>query len=490
MAQKNAVKTVEKVLALQKYTKTDIPKLRYAMLHTLFGYADGVSIVMKQIEGVLINQLNVPASNIFYLVGKSKARSPRVTQRKILLHRHPANRIMLRHFSDGYGGWYNEAIEKAINEAEKEIEEFITTRKIDVIIAHNSSHPENFISSVALSRFYRHYEQQGKKTPKYMLWWHDSHLERPRFEKPAKDVWRYLLEGVPGVYVEYILFINSMQFNQAHKYFLELDKHRGGYLEAMHANHDVIYNTTDTFIETYDDLITEKVDERLAQFLHDFKVLDKLTEKGQTLDDVLFCLQHTRIVGRKRIDFALRYCFELFKKVRRRKKFKSLYFFISGHSAENGVAKRQLKRLYKKLCKEYDTDDVILAFVEDNNQSRIKFEEFPRIFAKLGGFSTYFSEIEGFGNNLLEVMASGLIPVLYTYPVFEKDIAKYKFKAICLSKFEIDEESLRKTADIVCNRRKRKIWVNRNLEILRKKFSHRIIARKLQRGIIRRRMHV
>ncbi|MFT4303078.1 MAG: glycosyltransferase [Candidatus Woesearchaeota archaeon] len=481
---------VNKVRKLIKFRKNDIPKLRYAMIHTLFGYSDGVSIVMKQIEGVLVEELKVPQNNIMYLVGKSKFRSPRVTQREILLHRNYANKLMLRHFSDGYGGWYNQIIEEALSKAQKEIENFISSHNIDVLIAHNSSHPENFVSSVALSRYYRDAERQGKKTPKYILWWHDSHLERPRFEKPAKDVWRYLLEGVPGLYVEYILFINSMQFSQSQRYFLELDKYKNGFFDCMHLNHDVIYNTTDTFIQTYDDLVTEKVDERTIQFLHDFNILDTLKEKGQSLDDVLFCLQHTRVVHRKRIDFALKFSFELLAKLKKKNKFKSLYFFVSGHSAENGVAKRKIKRLYSSLCKEYGHKDLILGFAEQNKKTKIKFEEYPRIFAKLGGFSTYFSEIEGFGNNLLEVMASGLIPVLYTYPVFLKDIAKYHFKAICLSEFKIDPKSIDLTMDILTNDRKRKIWVNRNLDILRTKFSHRIIARKLQRAIIRRRIHL
>jgi hypothetical protein len=114
---------------------------------------------------------------------------------------------------------------------------------------------------------------------------------------------------------------------------------------------------------------------------------------------------------------------------------------------------------------------------------------YPRIFAKLSGFSTYFSEIEGFGNNLLEVLASGLIPVVYTYPVFKKDIAKFKFKCIALDEFKIDKKSIDQTIDIIKNNRKRKIWVNRNLEILRKNFKHQIIARKLKRAIIRERIH-
>jgi len=130
------------------------------------------------------------------------------------------------------------------------------------------------------------------------------------------------------------------------------------------------------------------------------------------------------------------------------------------------------------------------VFAEDfDGKTDIKFEEYPIIFAKLRGFATYFSEIEGFGNNLLEVLASGLIPVVYTYPVFVNDIAKQKFKVIALDKFEIEQEAINKTINILRKDRKRKIWVNRNLKILRRKFPHKIIAFKLKRAIIRRRLH-
>lgn len=474
---------------IPKFTKNSIPKLNYGVIHTLFGYADGVSIVMQQIEDVMHKEMKVPLSNIHYLVGKSKNRLNRIHQKKLLWHKHPVNKLMLKMFMKGYGGWYSEVIELAIRAAQKEIQDFIEKYNIDVIIAHNSSHPENFISSIALSRYYRHAEKLGLKTPKYLVWWHDSHLERPRFENPAPDVKRYLLEGVPGMYVEYILFINSLQFSQSQKYFKDLNKIKPGYYEDMHLNHDVIYNTTDTFIESYSDLRSEQDTERVDQFIDDFGIRELLKDKNQSLTDVLFCLQHTRIVQRKRIDFALKYCFELLKEAKNQKKFKSLYFLVSGHKHSTDTTKKKLKRLHKSLSEEYGIDTLFLVFAEDCKKTKIKFEEYPRLFAKLGGFTTYFSEIEGFGNNLLEVLASGLVPVVYTYPVFVKDIAKYKFKIIAMDKFKVETKYLQETLDVVCSQHKRKIWVNRNLEILKRKFPHRIIARKLSRAIIRRRIH-
>ena len=58
-----------------------------------------------------------------------------------------------------------------------------------------------------------------------------------------------------------------------------------------------------------------------------------------------------------------------------------------------------------------------------------------------------------------------------------------------LNKFEIVDKDIDETIDLVTSQRKRKMWVNTNLEILKKKFPHKIMARKLQRAIIRRRIN-
>ncbi len=471
---------------LQKITKKDVPNLRYGVIHSQFRMADGVSIVMKQIEEVLVHHKNVPKANIFYLVGKTGTRTRQITQRNILWDKHPTNRLMLKYFSQGYGGQISEKIECAITKAKNEIASFISKNNIDILIVHNSSHPVNFISSIALSRYYRDLLLNGKKTPKYILWWHDSHLERKHFAKPATDVERYLREGVPGYYVEYIIFINSLQISQADNYFMQLDETRPGYYQKVQKNHDVIYNTTDTFIDSFSDLEKDKDHNYVDQFLDDFEIRSLLESRKLDLHDTLFCLQHTRIVERKRIDFAIKYCFELLQYLIKKKKAKAIYFFISGYDHDN--LRRKLNSLVKNLSLEYKIDTFFLVYAQDyKKKTSIIFEEYPRIFAKLGGFTTYFSEIEGFGNNLLEVLASGLIPVVYTYPVFKKDIAKYKFKLISLDNFTINIDSIKSLTHILYNTRKRKIWINRNLIILKKHFSHKIIARKLTRAIIRKR---
>jgi len=288
--------------------------------------------------------------------------------------------------------------------------------------------------------------------------------------------------------VEYIIFINKSQFENAQTYVKELDERNPGIFERLLKNHTVIYNTATTVINTLKDLENEKFTERTDKFLEDFKIKEILKENNIKLHEIQFCLQHTRIVPRKRIDFALEYAYELFSKLKEKKMRKAMIFLVSGPSGdERGNYKGKLKRLNKKLAAKYKTNKFFLIFTEDCKKSQVSFEEIPLIIAKLGGISTYFSEIEGFGNNLLEVLAAGIVPAVYTYPVFIKDLAKHKFKVVSLNKFEVTPKSVSKMIHVIESDRVKKTWANENLEILKKKFSHEIIAPKLKRAIIRKR---
>ena len=482
-------KEIEKLKEkVRQFKKEEIPRLRYGMIHSLYGDAEGVSIVMKQIEEVLHKKLKVPLKNIRYLIGKSKIKSKRITESELLWTKNETNRLMVNNYKIGYGGGSSEKIEKTISEAEQVIRHFVRKNKIDILIVHNSSHPVNFIASVALSRYYRDELIRGHKTPKYILWWHDSHLERKDFLNPPRDVENYLLQGVPGPFVEYILFINSLQFKEARKYLKKLDSRDPGFYKLIEVNHDIIYNTTDTFIQKFGDLQTNKFNEDVDTFMEDFNVEKLLGEKKLKRSEVLFCLQHTRIVGRKRIDFALKFSYELLKKLRKKGKYKAIYFLISGHDADG--SKKKLILLNKKLQEKYGHKSVFLVFAEDYyNKTKLTFKEYPRIFAKLKAIATYFSEVEGFGNNLLEILASGLIPVIYAYPVFKKDISKYGFKLIVFNKFQLNSVKIKEVVDLIFDEDKRRNWVNYNLNVLKKNFPHDLIAIKLIQAIISERRH-
>ncbi|MFT4311891.1 MAG: hypothetical protein ACMXYF_01545 [Candidatus Woesearchaeota archaeon] len=470
----------------KKLTKKKIPTLQYGVIHSQHGLADGVSIVMGQIEDVMQKYMKVDPKNIHYLTGKSGKKTRQVHENELIWHKHTANRYVNTHYQKGLSQKKHEYIEKQIQKTQKVIERFIEKHAIDVLIVHNSCHPVNFCYAVALSRYYEQQKAEKKKTPKYILWWHDSFLERERYKNPHPLIEQYLYEGVPGKHVDYVLFINSLQFKGAQEYFHSIEQKHPDFFPLIDLNHDVIYNTTDLYIKSFEDLQESKNVDLVNSFLEQFHVLETLKKDHVSFEKTVFCLQHTRVVQRKRIDFALEYCFSFLYMLKKRKIAQALYFLISGNSGDEfDKTRHDLEKLHKQLSKKYGIDTFYLVFAEDFDKQEIPFEEYPRIFAKLNGFSTYFSEIEGFGNNLLEVMASGLIPVAYTYPVFLSDIKKYNFKIIALDHFVIDLDSQLQLLEVLQNQRKRKIWVQKNLKILEKKLNHRMIKQKLTRAIIR-----
>lgn len=477
---------------MNKFTEKNIPNLNYGIIHSQHGYSDGVSIVMQQAEEIMKEDMNIPEENIYYLVGKARRKEFNITEKNILRDKYFINKMVLKSYHKGLNGIKKKLFERTVLMAKKCIKDFVEENKIDVIVAHNMSHPVNFITSLAISRYYKEAIKKGERTPKYLLWWHDSHLERKEYDNPADDIQDYLLEGVPGGFVEYIIFINSLQFPQAEKrYFSLLEKKYSHYSELMDFHHDIIYNTADRMIHSYQDLKNRETRELKKEFLNDFNVRRLLKKHDPGLKKTLFVLQHTRVVPRKRIDFALEFVFELREFLEKESKYDTLYFFVSGATGLKSKKTRvELRKLHRSLSKKYKTNRVFLVFAsEENGRSRIGFYNFPRIFASLGGISTYFSEIEGFGNNLLEVMASGLIPVVYTYPVFKKDLEKFNFKTISLDKFEVSPECLQSVLEIIEDEEKRKDWAEENLKILDESFRHKIIARKLKKAVTKKRIN-
>ena len=114
----------------RQFKKEEIPKLRYGMIHSLFGDSEGVSIVMNQIEEVLNKNLKVPLKNIHYLIGKSKIKSKRITENELLWTKNEVNRLMVKNYQVGYGGGSSENIEETINKAKEAIKRFVRKNKI------------------------------------------------------------------------------------------------------------------------------------------------------------------------------------------------------------------------------------------------------------------------------------------------------------------------------------------------------------------------
>ena len=47
----------------KNFRKKDIPKLNYGMIHSQVGFNDGVSIVMNQIESVMVKNMEIPMNS-------------------------------------------------------------------------------------------------------------------------------------------------------------------------------------------------------------------------------------------------------------------------------------------------------------------------------------------------------------------------------------------------------------------------------------------
>ena len=113
--------------------------------------------------------------------------------------------------------------------------------------------------------------------------------------------------------------------------------------------------------------------------------------------------------------------FELDKKFRASGNRKCVALLISGHSGdEQARYKEFLEDYFKMKTAEFPAAHVFMLFGEDRilshrdiivDKKYYSFSQIPAVIASVGGIGTYFSQVEGFGNNLLEMLAAGL-PVL------------------------------------------------------------------------------
>ena len=442
------------------------PKI--GILHSIVGFHDGVSIVIEQLAYSLQTYLDIPKKDIYFLTGDNhRHENSTVMTHESFSTDYYLNRLFAHNFSSGFTEEIIDEFETAIEHGVDVIEHFVNKNNIDIIISHNTCFPDNFILSLSLSR----YNKRHKNTaPVHIIWWHDSHLERVHYTHPCQRAKEYINEGLPGPHVDHIVFINSLQWPIACEYFKEI----GGESLASHLNkhHSVIYNTTDAIEHDRDTGF------RVQEFFKEYEVEKTLLEKESSVKKTIFCLQHTRIVDRKRIDIALRFCYELLRYAHHHlKEYKTVYFFISGVDTFK-TGKQKLVDLNRELQREYNTTNVILEFA--NSSSDIEFKEIPSIFSYINGIATYFSEVEGFGNNLLEVLAGGLVPITYTYPVYNADIKQFHFEIIPTDSFEITNSLIESTFDLIEDKAKREVLINKNISIIEKEFSHRMIASKMK----------
>ncbi|NBC82654.1 MAG: hypothetical protein GVY19_04650 [Bacteroidetes bacterium] len=462
-------------------------------MHSLIGKNDGVSIVIDQTVNAMVEDIGIELGSIFFLAAHTSPRFNAETD-DIFWHKNEIHNLILSIFSDNTppDDLDQQIHEKALYAKDK-IAKWVKKNRIDLIIAHNTSHPYNFITAVGLGYYIEELRAEGIIWPKLLVWWHDSYFEREKFKNPNPIVDKYL-RYLPGTFIDGIAFINKVQPAIASKYFHKYDpKIKNNFFESRAI---VVPNTSSIEWEWKNKIwdsqmpIAPEQDNYNDTFLRDIGLICEIEKRGFTLDDTVLLLQHTRVVPRKKIELAIDLAFYLEDRFLKDGKKKCMAIIVSGHSGdEQEDYKKFLNEYFELRMREYPEANVIIIFGEKYilshrdiivDRKYYKFAEIPSIIASHGGLGTYFSEVEGYGNNLLEMIAYGLPSVINKYEVYKTDIEELGFDIPAIEEGMLTMELVEQAYLLLTDYNYRNKVVKHNLEVLDKKLGHKIIAEKLE----------
>jgi len=475
----------------------NISQINVGIIHSLIGKNDGVSIVIDQTVYAMVHEMGIPLGNIFFLAAHSSPRFNAETN-DIFWHKNEIHKHIVKHFCDEPDEGLDQLIHENAIEAKKLIAQWVKKHNIDLIIAHNTSHPYNFITAVGLGYYIEELRDQGIIWPKVMAWWHDSYFERPQFAKPNRVIQKYL-KYLPGTEIDGLAFINSTQPEIAKKLFLSLNYFRAN--KFFDERVVIVPNTSSIDWEwekrdwKSDSIVSPPKDNYNENFFEDIGLIYEIEKRGFNIENTVLLLQHTRIVPRKKIETAIDFAFKIEQRFLKEKKRKCVALIVSGHSGDEQINyKNFLYGYYEKKRNENHGSEVILIFGEDRilshrdiivDKKYYNFYEVPSIIASSGGLGTYFSEIEGFGNNLLEMVSFGLPVVINKYDVYKYDIEQLGFIFPSIEKGELSDELVEDGYRLLTDFTYRNSIVKHNLHILNSKLAHKIIASKLKPLIIK-----
>jgi glycosyltransferase involved in cell wall biosynthesis len=470
----------------------DISRVKVGILHSLIGKNDGVSIVIDQTIKTMVKKMDIPLGNIYFLAGHSPPRMNTVLD-DVFWHRNEDNRYILEHYAKEAPEGFDKRIYEAAIYAKEIIAEFIEDNGLDVFIVHNSCHPSNFVFAVAVGMYFEERRAEGITLPRYLVWWHDSHFERKRFEN-ANDVIKKYLKYIPGPDVDGIVFINSVQPEFGRKYLEGLGHDQiEQYFDRKTC---VIPNTCDIpwnwkSMKERGTPLVPPADQYNKTFYKDIGLLDQLEERGFSEKDAVILLQHTRVVERKRIDVAIDFAIGIEKKYREDKAKKCIVLLISGHSGDEHDSYRTwVEQYFENQCNmnPESKNNILLVFGESHilpnrevlvNKKYYDFADIPAVVARSGGMGTYFSEVEGFGNNLLEMMSLGLPVILNRYSIYKSDLAPLDFDVAAVDDCELTQDAIDKGYQYLINPEVRAKAIEHNLDVLEKLLNHDVMANKL-----------
>ncbi len=474
----------------------NIKNLNVGILHSLIGKNDGVSIVIDQTVSAMVKNMGISLGNIYFLAAHTSPRFNAETD-DIFWHKNDTHKLIVKKFSSRAPAGLDKLIHEKALYAKNVIKDFVDKNEIDLLIAHNTSHPYNFITSVGLGYYLDEIRSKNIIWPNVLVWWHDSYYERDIFNKANPVIEKYL-KYLPGIHVDGIAFINKTQIELGKRWF---SNYNGQKLDSFFRERAVVVPNTSEITWDWkeqdwgsDTLIYPKQDNYNDSFFDDVGLTKELEKRGMALDDAVILLQHTRVVPRKRIEIAIQLAFELEKKYLDEGQKKCVTVLVSGHSGDEEFEyKKYLKNYFKeRLIKNPDTN-VLLLFGENVilshrdiivDKKYYKFAEIPSICAAAGAIGTFFSEVEGYGNNLLEMMSFGLPVVINRYEVYKEEIQQLDFRLPSIDDCLLDENLVNEAYKLLTNFKYRNKIIKHNLEVLNLKLSHDIIAEKLSPLIV------
>lgn len=465
--------------------------IHIGIIHSLIGKNDGVSIVIDQSVNAMVKDMDVDLGNIHFLAAHTSPRFNAVTH-DVLWHKNSIHKTILREFSSTPPEDLDKMIHENALQAKEIIKEFVDKNEIDLIIAHNTSHVYNFITAVGLGYYLEELRGQDIIWPNVIVWWHDSFLERKEFENPNPVIKKYL-KYLPGTNIDGIVAINNKQEELAKKHYKKLQiEHYDNFFKDRIVT---IPNTSDIEISPNSpdwdskNLVFPKQDHYNKSFFDDIGLTKRLEKIDKTIDETVILLQHTRIIPRKKIEIAIDLAFDLDNKYKENNDEKCIVLLVSGHSGdEQNDYKTFLYEYFIEKKQLHREASVILIFGEDHILSNrdiivdkkfYNFAEIPSIVAAHGGIGTYFSEVEGFGNNLLEMAAAGLPVVINRYEIYKSDIEHLGFDFPYTDNEGVTEDLLNNAFKMLTDIEYRNKMARNNISVINHKLSHKIIAEKL-----------
>lgn len=431
------------MIGVENSYKTSFKNIGF--VSTRLAGTDGVSLETYKWADVLSRM----GHSCFYLAGEilvpKKNIPPGKTQKDISLvvdSFHFKNEDIREIYEECFDNYtISDDITKRIESIAKEIKdkmhEFVDKFSIDILVSENAvTIPMNIPLGLALTSFIN---ETGIHTIAHH---HDFHWERRRFsENGIKD---YLDTAFPPSSSTILhVVINSI----AQK---ELNKRKG-------VQSEIIPNVMDFKNE--------------PKFEMDDYSLG-LREKLGMEDDELFVLQPTRIIPRKKIEYAIELVSRLGMK-------SSLVISHQiGDEEDNGYLKSLISEANKK--------GVRLIFAGDYiGCDRGETADGKRIYSledvyKNADLVTYTSDKEGFGNALIESIYYEKPIVINRFPIYLKDIAPKGFSFIELDNNHISESTINKVNELLQNPSLVEEITNKNYELGGKFFSYEVLEQKLK----------